>query len=58
MKLGRHYLQHFMVTSLENTVVENVNIEVTGDRFLDTYTQWWSYYIFSAGLKDWREGLW
>lgn len=29
MKLGRHYLQHFMVTSLENTVVENVNIEVT-----------------------------
>lgn len=47
-----------MVTSLENTVVENVNIEVTGDRFLDMYTQWWPYYIFSAGLKDWREGLW
>lgn len=52
MKLGRHYLQHFMVTSLENTVVENVNIEVTGDRFLDMYTV-----VAILHFLSWLKGL-
>lgn len=59
-KLGRHHLQHLMVTCLENAAVENVNILKSYWReggFLDMYTKRWLYYIFSAGLKVWGRSV-